>query len=519
MSTFDIEILPKDANHCRIKCTPDIAQELSAHFSFEVPGAKFSPMFRKGIWDGRTKLFNLMTKEIYYGLIPYIFKFAKDSGYTITDRASLPDTDTITYELIEKFMKALKLHSRGEPIEIRDYQIEAIVTALKDNRRLLLSPTSSGKSLIIYGIVRWYSLQNRKFLLLVPNKGLVAQLFKDFADYSTENGWKVDNHCHMVYAGQSKTSEKPVIISTWQSLYKIGKGAPKAGKVESDIPSDYFDQFDVVIGDEAHLFKAASIVGIMSRCRNATKRIGTTGTLDGSDTNKLVLEGLFGTVHRVTSTKELMKAGQVTELKIKVLQLMYPDAVRKAASSGKKVLNYDQEMDYLTTLPSRVKFVSNLAVSQQKNTLVLFQYVDHGRLLYDMIESKVGDDRKVFFVSGDTDLTDRELVRSLTEANEGVIIVASYGTFSTGVNVRNIHSVIFASPSKSRVRNLQSIGRGLRLDDGKSECILYDIADDLSWKSRKNYTLLHMIERLKIYAEEKLTYKIIQVPFGTGNQI
>jgi superfamily II DNA or RNA helicase len=359
-------------------------------------------------------------------------------------------------------------------------------------------------------------LQGKKFLLLVPSKSLVAQLFKDFEDYSSMNGWNVDENCHMVYGGQSKTSAKPIIISTWQSLYKIGKGAPKAGKLEADVPSNYFDQFDGVIGDEAHLFKAASIVGIMSRCKNATKRIGTTGTLDGSETNKLVLEGLFGTVHRVTSTKELMKSGQVADLKIKVLQLMYSDAVRKAVSAGKKKLTYDQEMDYLTTLPVRNRFITNLAISQQKNTLILFQFVDHGKTLYDTIVESVDDSRKVFFVSGDTDLNDRELVRSLTEKNEGVIIVASYGTFSTGVNVRNIHNVIFASPSKSRVRNLQSIGRGLRLGEGKDACTLYDIADDLSWKARKNYTLLHMIERLKIYAEEKLTYKIIQVPIRTG---
>lgn len=515
MSTVDIEIIPKDANYCRIKCSPDIARELSSHFSFEVPGAKFSPMYKSGVWDGRTKLFNLLTREIYVGLIPYVFKYAKDAGYSITDSASLPDTENITFELIEKFMKALNLQSRGEPIEIRDYQIEAIVQALKYNRRLLLSPTSSGKSLIIYGIVRWYSLQKKKFLLLVPNKSLVAQLFKDFEDYSTANGWDVDANCHMIYGGQEKVTDKPISLSTWQSLYKIGKGAPKQGKLEEGVPTNYFDKFDVVIGDEAHLFKAASIVGIMTRCKNATKRIGTTGTLDGSETNKLVLEGLFGTIYRVTTTKDLMSSGQVADLSIKVLQLEYSDEIRKAVSGGKVKLTYDQEMDYICQSPKRNNFISNLAVSQKRNTLVLFQYVEHGKRLYDMISERCGDDRKVFFVSGDTGLADREDVRELTENNEGVVIIASYGTFSTGVNVRNIHSVIFASPSKSRVRNLQSIGRGLRLGKGKMSCVLYDIGDDLSWKKRSNYTLLHLIERLKIYAEEKLTYKIIAVPLGT----
>jgi superfamily II DNA or RNA helicase len=509
--TTDIEIIAKDANYCRVKCDQAISRELSTHFSFEVPGAKFSPLYRSGVWDGKTKLFSIATKEIYYGLIPYIIKFAKDSGYTIVDNASLPNNDSVDFDTIKKFMLALNLESQGKPIEIRDYQVEAIVSALRDNRRLLLSPTSSGKSLIIYGIIRWYMLQGKKMLMLVPNVSLVAQLFKDFQDYSSVNGWETEKYCHMVYAGQEKQSNKPIIISTWQSLYKIGKGVPKAGRLTDDLPKDYFSQYDVVIGDEAHLYKAASIVGILSRCINATKRIATTGTLDGSETNKLVLEGLFGAVCKVTTTSALMKSGQVANLKIKALTLNYSDEIRKNCVN----LKYDEEMDFLTTMPSRNKFITNLALSQEKNTLVLFQFVEkHGKVLFEMMKDRAGDNRKVFYVSGETELNDRELVRSLTESNEGVIICASYGTFSTGVNVRNIHNVIFASPSKSRIRNLQSIGRGLRLADGKSDCILYDISDDLSWKSHKNYTLLHMIERLKIYAEEKLPYKIIQIPIG-----
>lgn len=511
MSTPDLVINEHNATHVRIQCSADLAQELADHFSFEVPGAKFSPLYRSGVWDGKTKLFSVFTKEIYVGLVPYVKKYAIDCGYTFQDNASPKSNDQITFEVIEKFAKSLKLESRGKPIDIRPYQIEAVVTALRDNRRLLLSPTSSGKSLIIYIILRWYALQKKKQLILVPNKSLVAQLFKDFEDYSSANGWSTEDNVHQVYGGQAKDSNLPVILSTWQSLYKIGKGTPKAGKLEDGVRKDYFSQFDVVIGDEAHLYKAASIVGIMTRCINATKRIATTGTLDGSETNKLVLEGLFGAVFKVTTTKELMKAGEVTELAIKCIQLQYSDTIRKHA----KALKYDEEMDFLTTMPSRNKFIANLALSQKNNTLILFQFVEkHGKVLYEMIKNLAEDGRKVFFVSGDTDLADRELVRSLTEGNEGVIIIASYGTFSTGVNIRNIHSVIFASPTKSRVRVLQSLGRGLRLAEGKLLITLYDIGDDLKWKTHTNHTLLHMIERIRIYAEEKLSYKIVSIPIG-----
>jgi superfamily II DNA or RNA helicase len=286
----------------------------------------------------------------------------------------------------------------------------------------------------------------------------------------------------------------PVTISTWQSLYKL--------------PKKFFEKYDVVIGDEAHLFKAQSLTGILNKMPHCAYRVGTTGTLDGTKTHKLVLEGIFGTVHKVTTTKTLIKNQQLADLDIQCLILEYPEEVRKAVRSH----TYQEEMDFLTQHAGRNRFIRNLALAQTGNTLVLFQYVEkHGKALHADIAARAADGRQVFFVYGGTDTDQREQIRHITEKQSDAIIVASYGTFSTGINIRNLHNIVFASPSKSRIRNLQSIGRGLRTSESKTSCRLFDIGDDLSYKSKKNFTLLHMAERIRIYNDENFDYKLTKV--------
>jgi superfamily II DNA or RNA helicase len=328
----------------------------------------------------------------------------------------------------------------------------------------------------------------------VPTTSLVSQLASDFADY----GFESDRYVHRIFAGQDKQTDKPITISTWQSIYKLDK--------------KYFEQFDVVIGDEAHLFKSTSLASIMSKLYRCRYRFGFTGTLDGTQTHRLVLEGLFGVVKKVTTTSELIEQKHLAEFDIKAIVLKYPDEIKKMLKDA----SYQDEIDFIVRNDSRNRFIKNLALSLDNgNTLLLFQYVEkHGKVLYDMIKNDAGD-RKVFFVSGEVDGEEREQIRKIVETEQNAIIVASYGTFSTGVNIRNLHNIIFSSPSKSRIRNLQSIGRGLRKSETKTSSTLYDIADDLTWKSKKNHTLLHFIERINIYNEEKFVYKIYTVGLKT----
>jgi superfamily II DNA or RNA helicase len=492
---YDITVTKKDEVYAIIACEKHIAQELSEFFTFYVPGFQFTPAYRNKIWDGKIRLFDLRNYQIYLGLLEYVQNFAESREYFTNIGDTQIEQEFSLYHA-KKFADSLKLQSAGRDIEVREHQLHAFIHSMQSQRTLLLSPTASGKSLIIYLIVRQLlDYQKLKGLIIVPTTSLVEQLSSDFADYSNQNGFDVSENLHKIYQGKDKISDKPIIISTWQSLYKM--------------PKEYFEQFDYVIGDEAHLFKAQSLTSILTACTNAKYRIGLTGTLDGTKTHQLVLEGLFGPVKKVTSTKELIDKKQLSNFEIKCLVLKYPDYVCEQNVG----MEYKDEIQFLISNEARNKFIKNLAVSLGNNTLVLYQMVEkHGEILYNIIKKteKIGN-RKVFFVHGGVDTEEREEIRHIMEKENDAIVVASFGTFSTGINIRNLHNIIFASPSKSRVRNLQSIGRGLRQSEGKDIATLYDIADDLRWKNKMNHTLKHFVERVKIYNEEQFpikTYKI-----------
>jgi superfamily II DNA or RNA helicase len=486
----DLVITKKNEVYAHIECQKHVAMELSQYFTFFVPGHQFVPSFRNKIWDGKIRLFNLTTSQIYLGLIPYVKEFCAEREYTFeVDEME----DEFSVYQADKFFKGLNLHSQGQPITVNDHQKDAFIEAMQSRRKLLLSPTSSGKSLIIYLIVRQLmDYQDLKGLIIVPTTSLVEQLYSDFADYSSHNGFDVEENIHKIYQGKDKHSGKNLIISTWQSLYQM--------------PPEYFHQFQYIIGDEAHNFKAQSLTSIMTACTNTKYRIGLTGTLDGTKTHKLVLEGLFGPVRQVITTKELMDKKIISELNIKCLVLKHSNDVCEESVDW----TYKEEIDYLVGNRNRNRFIRNLAISMKTNTLVLFNLINHGQVLYDMIKEKSGD-RKVFFVHGKVDTDDRETIRHIMEKENDAIVVASYGTFSTGINIRNLHNIIFASPSKSRIRNLQSIGRGLRNSKNKDSATLYDIADDLRHKKHMNFTLRHFVERSKIYTQEKFPFKLYNI--------
>ena len=485
MNTTDIVISKSNEVFLKINTEPHIEYELRDHFKFEVPGAKFMPQYRNKYWNGEIHLYDMRSKQIYVGLLDKIVNFCEQYGYSYKFEDNkfygqpFEVNEMISYEGVKDYMHSICTHSP------RQYQVEGVYDALRHNRKLLISPTASGKSLMIYSLVRYYVDKGQKILLVVPTTSLVEQMYKDFLDY----GWDADTYCHRIYSGREKTNEFPVTITTWQSVYKLERS--------------FFEDYGVIIGDEAHLFKSKSLIEIMTKLHHAKYRFGFTGTLDGTQTHKWVLEGLFGPSYKVTRTDELMKQGHLSQLDIQCIVLKHPP---------QKFQTYEDEIQYLISHEQRNKFITNLSLDLKGNTLVLFSRVEaHGAILYEKINSQKRDERKVFFVHGGVDAEERELVREITERENNAIIVASYGTFSTGINIRNLHNVIFASPSKSRVRNLQSIGRVLRKGKDKVKATLYDIADDCTHNSRKNYTLNHLIERIKIYNEENFNYEIITI--------
>jgi len=470
--------------HNKIRCESSIAKELDSYFTFKVPGYQFTPEYRSGFWNGEIHLFNTSTRLLYTGLMGYVEKFASEREYEVEYVYDKSNFEMSLHEAKE-YINTLDLK-----IEPRDYQIEAFAHAVRNHRALLLSPTASGKSLIIYLLIRWYRFTRSKILLIVPTTSLVHQMYSDFESY----GFNSSKYCHMIHSGKEKNTDKPIVITTWQSVHKMDE--------------DWFSRYNVVIGDEAHLFKAKSLIMILANMKACPYRFGFTGTLDGTQTHKLVLEGLFGPIKRVTTTKDLIDQKHLSQFKIKCLVLRYPEDSCKEVAKKK----YKEEIDYLVASEKRNRFIKNLAISLKGNTLLLFQYIEkHGKILHKLIEDEVEKGRKVYFVHGGVEAEDRENIRMLVEMENAAIIIASYGTFSTGVNIRNLHNIIFASPSKSRIRNLQSIGRGLRLGENKDGCVLFDIADDMTHQSRKNYSLLHFIERVKIYNDERFDYKMYPV--------
>tara|TARA_B100001057_G_scaffold302187_1_gene302404 strand:+ start:3755 stop:5230 length:1476 start_codon:yes stop_codon:yes gene_type:complete len=489
METIRVRKLNHSTIH--LECDRSVGAELREFFSFYVPGYKFMPAYRNRVWDGKIRLFNETTGQVPAGLYPQILSFAESREYELeiedTEYGNPNVGNPINVDFMMKFVEALKL-----PFKIRDYQFDALCHGIQHRNAILLSPTGSGKSLIIYTLMRYLlsAFDNKDILIIVPTTSLVEQMYHDFKDY----GYDVDKHCHRIYSGKDKNTSKRIIISTWQSIYRF--------------PQDWFARFGTVFGDECHGFKSKSLTTIMNKCTEAEYRFGTTGTLDGALTHELVLQGLFGKVHRVTSTRALQDSDTLAKLNIQRIVLQYEEDVRK--NFGKQA--YQDEIQYIVSYKRRNMFIRNLTLDLKGNTLVLYNYVEkHGKPLYDSIKEKIKEGRKIFFVSGDTPTTEREAIRAIVEKQKNSIVVASLGTFSTGINIRNLHNIVFASPSKSQIRVLQSIGRGLRKTDDGKDTTLYDIVDDISWKSRKNYGMLHSDERLRIYGREKFNHKTYKV--------
>ena len=487
----DIVVHQKDDVYLNIECEAGLAHDLSDFFTFRVPGYKFMPAYRSRAWDGKIRLFNAFGGELYVGLLPYVVEFAERRDLTIQ---SLPLVATTTAEETAEFFNGLDPYVNGQSITPYDYQLAAVHHGINHKRALLISPTSSGKSLMIYALVNWYLYhigELRKILIVVPTTSLVEQLYKDFEDYTTGSECEYTaDMAHRIYSGKEKVTDKRVVITTWQSIYKLKK--------------DWFKQFGAVIGDEAHNFKAKSLTSILTKMTECEYKFGFTGTLDGTQTHKLVLEGLFGPIHKITTSKELMDADLIAKLHIEAVTLGYTDEEKKEV----KQMLYADEVNFLINHSKRNKFIRDLALSRESNTLVLYQYVEkHGKKLFEAITAK-DPKRPVFFVSGEIKTEVREEIRAITENSTNAIIVASYGTFSTGINIRNLHNIIFGHPVKSRIRNLQSVGRVLRKFDGKERATLFDISDDLSWKKHKNFSLRHFFERVKIYNSEKFDYKL-----------
>lgn len=417
-----IKVRKKNHAFLHVDASPSVMNELTDFFTFYVPNYKFHPKYKEKLWDGKIRLYNSRDKQLYVGLYRYVLEFANTEGrnYTVElEHDSYYGFPNTNHEPNLDFISGLSVQSNGKPISVRDYQMEAVAHGIKHRQAMLISPTGSGKSLIIYLLIRHIlETTNKRILVVVPTTSLVQQMVSDFKDYSSDDDtFNTDELCHMIYSGKEKINiNQKIIVSTWQSIFKL--------------PASWFEQFGAVFGDEAHNFKAKSLISIMTKLREAEYRFGTTGTLDGATTNKLVLEGLFGPVYHVTTTKKLMDSGTLADLKINILLTKYPTEVCIQTKKSK----YADEIDFIVRYEPRNKFIRNLALDLDGNTLILFQFVEkHGKVLYDLIKEQAHERRKVFFVSGSTDVEVREQIRSIVDKTELREIQLEFGDYKVSV--------------------------------------------------------------------------------------
>lgn len=497
----DIIVSKRNESYINIDCEIGILYELREHFTFFVEGAKFHPKYKMKIWDGTISLLDVRFGTLPLGLYHDMREFAEKLGYDVVCKSnqygSPDDTADVTPENIKDFVDSLHIAKDGNPIQVRDYQINAIYNCIKNQRQISITPTGGGKSLIAYCIYRWYMHQDlQHFMLVVPNLGLVKQMYADFLDYSSINGYDVEGTTQIIAEGADKQINKNLIICTWQSIYKQ--------------PSAWFNNnVDVIFADEVHQYKADAMKGIFEKATEVRYRVGVTGSLDKSAVNKMVLRGMIGEISKMKSTRELIDEGHLSDIKIACIILKYGKETKKLLKGA----DYQTEMDFICQHEKRNTFIRKLSLAQKGNTLVLFNYVEkHGEPLFEEI-SKHATTQQVHLVCGKVEADDREQIRQLVQgSNESNIIVASAGTFSTGINLPRIHTIIFASPTKSIIRVMQSIGRGLRKSDDKEFLMLYDICDSINpSKTNPNYTMRHFIERLRIYTEEQHSYKMMEV--------
>ena len=470
----------RNQSEIKINCSLAVLQELSDVFSYFIPSAKFHPKYKAKRWDGRIRLVNMRSKTMPYGLLNRLKNYCKFKDYSFESDFEFELAEFTKEDALE-FIEGLKM-----PFEVRDYQVDAFVHAVKKQRSVLVSPTASGKSAIIYLMMRLFYEMDRKVLMIVPTVNLVTQMKQDFEDYAVN---LEPLPVQEVYAGKSKEVQAPIMISTWQSLQNLDR--------------NFFYNFDTVVVDETHLATGNTLQKILNSCIHADFRVGLTGTLTGEKVHEMLLIGSIGEPKKIISTSELIENQMLSDLKIKCLILNHKLSSLK--------MDYQEEIQYLISHEKRNSYIINLAKKLQGNTLILFNYVEnHGLVLFNQIEKEVSD-KNIFFMSGDTKAELRENIRQhVRNHHSDNIILASSGVFSTGVNIPALHNVIFASPTKSKVRVLQSIGRVLRRHDTKETATVYDIADQI-YRKKNCYVYSHFQERYKYYIEEDFDVKYFEV--------
>ncbi|QZI90476.1 putative DNA helicase [Vibrio phage 207E48.1] len=487
---YELYVEQLNARSMRVYCDEEcVHMELSDFFKYEDPN--FQPN-RYSKWDGFVRLYDKKTGKMDVGLLEYLVKFCAANKYPLEVDPRLKNFRRVVMDEVHEYCDSLKLSRWDDGVAVPctpyDYQYHGVERALKLRRTVLLADTGAGKSLMQYILTRFYideyesdNNRNAKILLLVPSVMLVNQMQSDFDEYSQFNGWSVQDNVHGITGGCSKLTRKRVVVSTWQSI--------------QDEDADYFDQFTHLITDEVHGAAAAKISYICNNCINCYDRAGLTGTLHEEEMHKLQVQAHFGPIINVADTKLLQKLGQASKTLVTMMNMDYSESDRQYA----KNLDYPGEIEFITNHPYRNKIIETMGLTLKGNTLMLFDRIDHINEIYERLSAKK---EHVYVINGDVKTDVRDQIKAIVEASEGggYTILASYGTMSTGVSMKNLHNLVFCHPSKSIVRVLQSLGRLLRRHKSKDIAMIYDLVDNLRVKGGDaNHAIRHGMKRHGFY--------------------
>jgi len=476
-------------------------EQITISLTKRIDSWRFNPLVKRGVWDGYVSYIK-DDKWIPAGLWRYVMNICKEYKYDLKINGIKRLIDpNINAESFEAY--ALDLF-KGSEMTPRDYQIDAAYNILKFRKCLAELATSAGKTLISFLTVA-YMLEKKKatkILFIVPNVSLVVQAHEDFHDYNYRN--RIDLRIQQIFAGQKLKDNKNIIIGTYQSLVKK--------------PNEYFADFDAVIVDETHKAKSASIKTILQKCVNAQYRYGLSGTLPKNGTlDQLTLMSQTGPVITEIKAAFLQREGYIAKCAVKVIEMDYATDKQKTALMELAQNKYENkdvfslEQNFVINNTARLDFISNVIGKVPRNSLVLFHRIEHGQRLYEKLRQE--SDKRVFYVDGGTSTDIREEYKKKMEAGEEIVIVASYGTFSTGISIKKIHNIFFTESFKSEVIIRQSIGRGLRQHESKDKVLIIDFVDNIRTIEWDNYLYKHGKARQAIYKQEKFDYTIKKVNF------
>jgi superfamily II DNA or RNA helicase len=479
----------------------EIARNLSEYFSQWSPSYKYDWRYKKHVWDGKIRFYNSRKSTLPIGLIEDFKKFCKvfDYTYSIDSAIEINNFSGNTPEEIQKFIiDFVSKLNIPKKFEIRNYQYKYLTKFINKNVELLESPTASGKSLIIYMCVRYalnFLEEDQKILIIVPTIQLVRQMVGDFSDY----GFDSEANCAEIYGGSKdqilklKTNKK-IIVSTWQSLYNLN-------------PNEFL-KIGMVVGDEVHEFGAEKSKSVILNCINVQYRLGTTATLRTDPCSSWTVQGMFDIPSKYIDTMTLVDKGFIAPFTVNVMNLIYDDET----CSDAKGLTYIEEMDFIDLQEEKIDFIIKLVekiVEKNENVLVLFKRIKYGNRLLEKIKEVTGIEP--YYVDGSVSMSDREEVRGAMEKNNSLVAVCSFGTFSRGINIKNLSNVILTNTTKAEIKILQSIGRVLRLHENKKKAKIWDIVDNLKTKKAINYAMKHFFERKEIYDKNGFEVKFFDV--------